>query len=53
MSSYTQLTERQRYQIDLYGNEFQLSQAEIARRVGVSRSTISRELRRNGSPCRG
>ena len=47
MSSYTQLTERQRYQIELYGNEFQLSQTEIARRVGVSRSTISRELRRN------
>lgn len=31
MSSYTQLTQRQRYQIELYHTEFQLSQAEIAR----------------------
>ena len=53
MSSYTQLTQRQRYQIELYRNEFQLSQAEIARRLGVSPSTISRELRRNSRPRRG
>ena len=53
MSRYTQLTQRQRYQIELYHTEFQLSQAEIARRLGVNRSTISRELKRNCSPCRG
>ena len=33
MSGYTQLTPRQRYQIELYRNEYQLSQAEIARRL--------------------
>ena len=37
MSSYTQLTPRQRYQIKLYLTEFQLSQAEIARRLSVNR----------------
>ena len=49
MSGYTQLTARQRDQIELYRNEYQLSQAEIARRLGTHRSTVSRELRRNGS----
>ena len=33
MSGYAQLTERQRCLIELYFNEFELSQAEIARRL--------------------
>ena len=44
--SYTQLTEGQRYQIYSLKDTGQ-NQEEIARKVGVSPSTISRELRRN------
>lgn len=50
MSHYTQLTLDQRYQIQecrSFNNQFKL--ATIAARVGVSVSTISRELRRNMS----
>ena len=44
--NYQQLTEGQRYQIALlYENNF--SFAEIGRRIGVNKSTISREVRRN------
>nr|VFK62203.1 MAG: Helix-turn-helix domain-containing protein [Candidatus Kentron sp. TC] len=46
MSRYTQLTQEQRYQtyaLKKVGH----TQAEIARTVGVHKSTISRELRRN------
>ena len=53
MSSYPQLTQRQRYQVGPDPTEFQLSQAGIARCLGVNRSTVSRELKRNGCPRRG
>lgn len=44
--NYQQLTEGQRYQIALlYEDNFTLT--EIGRRLGVNKSTISRELRRN------
>lgn len=46
---YQQLTEGQRYQIALlYGEHF--SCRDIGLRVGVSKSTVSRELRRNCTP---
>lgn len=45
---YQQLTEGLRYQIALLC-EHKVSQAEIGRRLGVSKSTVSRELRRNCS----
>ena len=48
MSGDTQLTPRQRYQIERYRNEDQLSQAEIARRLGIHRSRHPR----GGSPSR-
>lgn len=44
--SYQQLTEGQRYQVSVLLVEG-LSHSRIAQRVGVHRSTISRELRRN------
>ena len=44
--SYTQLTQEQRYQISaLLKTEH--SQTKIASVIGVNKSTISRELRRN------
>jgi transposase, IS30 family len=44
--NYQQLTEGQRYQIALlYEDNFSLT--EIGRRLGVNKSTISREVRRN------
>lgn len=43
---YQQLTEGLRYQIALLFGE-KISLTEISRRVGVSKSTISREIRRN------
>ena len=46
MRSYSQLTEEQRYQI--YEDRTQgLSQTKIAKNIGVNKSTISRELKRN------
>ncbi len=48
MKTYKQLTLRQRYQIWTL-KRLGLKQREIAVDVGVDRSTISRELRRNGS----
>ena len=44
--SYTQLTCEQRYQIKAHLG-IECSRTEIAQRVGVHKSTISRELRRN------
>ena len=44
--SYTQLTMGQRYQIEALKKE-RLSQSAIARHIGVHRSTVSRELKRN------
>lgn len=44
--SYTQLTQEQRYQIWALRKAGQM-QTEIAREVGVNKSTISRELARN------
>ncbi|BBJ69780.1 hypothetical protein ECC18A13_p10220 (plasmid) [Enterobacter sp. 18A13] len=46
---YQQLTEGQRYQIALLYKE-NCSYWEIGQRVGVSKSTVSRELRRNATP---
>nr|VFJ65639.1 MAG: Transposase and inactivated derivatives, IS30 family [Candidatus Kentron sp. FW]VFJ72174.1 MAG: Transposase and inactivated derivatives, IS30 family [Candidatus Kentron sp. FW] len=46
MSTYTQLTQEQRYQIYALKKAGHL-QIEIAQTVGVHKSTISRELRRN------
>lgn len=43
---YRQLTEGVRYQIALLFGE-KISLTEISKRVGVSKSTVSRELRRN------
>ncbi|HAD43162.1 MAG TPA: hypothetical protein DCF97_08570 [Plesiomonas shigelloides] len=43
---YQQLTEGLRYQIALLFGE-KISLTEISRHVGVSKSTISREIRRN------
>jgi len=43
---YTQLTQEQRYQIKAL-LEIERTQTEIAQRLGVHKSTISRELRRN------
>ncbi|XYX39790.1 IS30 family transposase [Candidatus Erwinia dacicola] len=45
---YQQLTEGLRYQIALLCED-KVSQAEIGRRLGVCKSTVSRELRRNRS----
>jgi IS30 family transposase len=44
--SYTQLTQGQRYQIKAQ-LEIGCPQVEIAQALGVAKSTISRELRRN------
>ena len=46
MRNYTQLTEDQRYQI-YEDRTLGLTQKEIAQKLGVHRSTISRELKRN------
>jgi len=46
MESYTQLTSEQRYQIYALKKK-EHSQSEIAEIVGVHKSTICRELRRN------
>jgi len=46
MESYTQLTREQRYQIYALKKK-EHSQSEIAQIVGVHKSTISREIRRN------
>jgi IS30 family transposase len=44
--SYTQLAREQRYQIKVLLNT-RHNQSEIARAIGVNKSTISRELVRN------
>jgi len=44
--NYTQLTQEQRYQIAVLKKAGHM-QVEIARLIGVDKSTISRELRRN------
>ena len=46
MSTYQQLTREQRYQIDALLKQ-DCTQTEIAENVGVHKSTISRELKRN------
>ena len=46
MSNYTQLTQEQRYQIYAL-MKVGICQTEIARVIGVHKSTISRERRRN------
>jgi IS30 family transposase len=49
MSSYTQLTQGQRYQISALKKAGH-TQEEIGEAVGTSESTISREVRRNRGP---
>lgn len=46
MRTYKQLTQEQRYYI-FQLNKMDFTQAEIARQIGVNKSTISRELKRN------
>lgn len=46
MKHYTQLTKGQRYQISAY-LQTGYSQFEISKEIGKSKSTISRELKRN------
>jgi IS30 family transposase len=46
MRNYTQLTEEQRYQI-YEDHTHGFSQTDIAKSIGVNKSTISRELKRN------
>jgi IS30 family transposase len=46
MKSYIQLTQEIRYQISAY-KKAGYNQSEIARLIGVDKSTIPRELRRN------
>lgn len=46
MKSYTQLTEEQRYQISAH-RKAGYNQSEIALIIGVSKSTLSREIQRN------
>lgn len=45
---YTQLTREQRYAIYL-GKQDGMSQSAIARQIGVDKSTVSRELKRNSN----
>jgi IS30 family transposase len=47
--NYTQLTQEQRYQIYAL-LKMDHTQIEIAKVIGVHKSTISRELRRNRVP---
>jgi len=54
MNRYTQLTREQRYQIqECIRWKYKLKLSTIAARVGVSVSTISRELKRNATNGRG
>ena len=46
MGKYTQLTQEQRYQIYAF-MKANFSQAVIARKIGVHKSTVYRELKRN------
>ena len=46
MKHYTQLTQEQRYQIYAY-MKAGYKQTEVADFIGVHKSTVSRELRRN------
>jgi len=47
MKKYKQLTEGQRYEIAALKKHTDLTQQEIADKVGVHKSTVSRELKRN------
>lgn len=54
MNKFAQLTPEQRYKIDALFNSSQpLNQKQIAEQLGVSESTISRELKRNSRPRAG
>lgn len=51
MRKYRQLTQEQRYQMHaLLTTQTDITQKEIAQIIGVSPSTVSRELRRNAQP---
>jgi IS30 family transposase len=45
--NFKQLTLIQRLEIEAYFNKFKCTHKEIAKKIGVSKSTISRELKRN------
>lgn len=54
MVKYNQLTPEQRYKIDaLFNSSSPITQKQIAEQIGVSESTISRELKRNSRPRAG
>ncbi len=54
MRKFAQLTPDQRYKIDvLFNLSTGLNQKQIAEQVGISESTLSRELRRNSRPRAG
>jgi transposase, IS30 family len=52
MNKYSQLTREQRYQIEAL-KKAKTTQNEIAQIVGVSASTISREIKRNSGQREG
>ena len=54
MKKFAQLTPEQRYKIDaLFNSSIGLNQKQIAQQVGISESTLSRELKRNSRPRAG
>ena len=54
MKKFAQLTPEQRYKIEaLINSSTGLNQKQIAEQVGISESTLSRELKRNSRPLAG
>ncbi|QYU58829.1 IS30 family transposase [Weissella confusa] len=49
IKSRKRLTEQERYQIEYMWNQEQLTQVEIANRIGITQSSLSRELQRGNT----